>query len=293
MQLWGVDFTCAPSARKPGVVALGSRSGGVVRLQQLRLLPRLADFEALLQDSGPWLGAFDFPFGLPRAFVQAQRLGETAADVIAEVQRRCPTRMDFRALVDSWGNTQPAGRRLLHRATDTAMDGARSTSPLQTRYVPVGFMYYEGFSRLVKAGVQAPGLVSGDANRVALEGYPGLLAHQLIARRSYKNDASHERLMARKDIVEALEQGRTPLGLRLKLTPAQAGDLVADAQGDKLDAVLCLMQAAWAQTQPRLAQPAQVDAVEGWITGAAVHTGTAADTRSDAIAGAAASTRAA
>ncbi|MCY7314861.1 MAG: DUF429 domain-containing protein [Rubrivivax sp.] len=270
-----MDFTCAPAARKPSVVALGSCTGAVLRLQQLLLLPRMADFDALLHRLGPWLGAFDFPFGLPRAFVQAQQLGDTAAGVIAEVHRRCATRMDFRALIDSFGNTQPAGQRLLHRATDVAMLGVRSTSPLQTRYVPVGFMYYEGFSRLVKAGVHLPALVDGDAQRVAIEGYPGLLAHQLIARRSYKNDNSAERLMARKDIVEALEQGRTPLGLRLKLSPAQAGELVADAQGDKLDAVLCLMQAAWAQTQPRLAQPATVDAVEGWITGA----GSAADLR--------------
>ena len=265
--LWGVDFTCAPSVRKPSVLAIGTASGAVLRLQGLERLPRMADFEALLQRPGPWFGAFDFPFGLPRAFVQAQQLGDSAAEVSAELHRRCATRMDFRALVDAWGNTQPAGQRLLHRATDGAMPGIRSTSPLQTRYVPVGFMYYEGLSRLLAAGVQLPALAEGDGLRVAVEGYPGLLAHQLIGRRSYKNDASAERLLARKDIVEALEQGRTNLGLRLKLTPAQAGELVADALGDKLDAVLCLMQAAWAHTRPRHGQPAQVDAVEGWITG--------------------------
>jgi hypothetical protein len=92
------------------------------------------------------------------------------------------------------------------------------------------------------------------------------LAHELIGRRSYKNDASAERLLARKTIVEVLEQGRTRLGLRLKLTPAQAGELVADVSGDRLDAVLCLAQAAWAAGQPRFGQPAEVDAVEGWIT---------------------------
>ena len=267
-ELWGVDFSSAPSAKKPITVARGVLVGSVLRLQRLDLLPRLADFEALLATPGPWLGAFDFPFGLPRAFVHAQGLGDTAQAVITALQLRCATRMAFRALVDSWGNTQPAGQRLLHRATDGAMPGLSSTSPLQTRYVPVGFMYYEGFSRLLAAGAHLPALLAGDTARTALEGYPGLLAHELIGRRSYKNDDSSERLLARKDIVEALEQGRTRLKLRLKLTPAQAGALVADTTGDRLDAVLCMAQAAWASTQPRWGQPAHVDPLEGWITSA-------------------------
>jgi hypothetical protein len=100
---------------------------------------------------------------------------------------------------------------------------------------------------------------------VALEGYPGLLAFEVVGRRSYKNSAEADRLITRKDIVEALEQGRTRLGLRLKLTPAQAGELVADASGDRLDAVLCLAQAAWAAGRPGFGLPAPMDAVEGWI----------------------------
>ncbi|WP_434965528.1 hypothetical protein, partial [Escherichia coli] len=78
-------------------------------------------------------------------------------------------------------------------------------------------------------------------------------------RRSYKSDTkaaqTPERLIARKDIVDALEQGRTRLGLRLKLSHAQRDALVADASGDSLDAVLALLQAAWAATQPRYGWP--------------------------------------
>jgi len=264
--LWGVDFSCAPGRRKPIVVARGRLAAGVLRLEKLDVVPSLGDFEALLAEPGPWLGAFDFPFGLPREFVASLALGESADEVIAELQQRCTHRMGFRALVDAWGNGRPAGSRLLHRRTDAAMPGISSSSPLQTRYVPVGLMYFEGLSRLVRSGVTIPGLRAGDPARVAVEAYPGLLAFELIGRRSYKNQASPDRLIARKDIVDALEQGRTRLRLRLKLSHAQREALVDDPLGDRLDAALCLMQAGWASTRPDGGLPAGVDPVEGWIT---------------------------
>ncbi len=266
--LLGVDFTCAPGRRKPITVARGRLLGGVLQLQAVQAVESLPAFEAVLAEPGPWFGAFDFPFGLPRAFVEAQGLGHSSAEVMATLRQRCPTRMAFRALVDAWGNTRPAGQRLLHRATDTALGEVTSTSPLQTRYVPVGFMYFEGLSRLLQAGVTLPGLHEADAQRVAVEGYPALLAHALVGRRSYKNSELPDRLITRIDMVDALEQGRSPLGLRLKLSHALREALVADASGDRLDAVLCLLQAGWAVRQPRCGLPAQVDAVEGWIAGA-------------------------
>jgi len=264
-ELLGIDFTCAPSRRKPITVARGRLAGAVLRLDRLDALPALTDFEALLAQPGPWFGAFDFPFGLPRGFVDALGLGESAAAVSSELHRRCSDRMAFRALVDAWGNTQPRGQRLLHRATDGAMPGLSSTSPLQTRYVPVGFMYFEGLSRLLAAGVSLPRLHEGDAQRLAVEAYPGLLANELVGRRSYKNSPEPDRLIARKDIVDALEQGRTRLGLRLKLSHAQRESLIDDASGDRLDAALCLVQAGWASSRPDAGLPASVDAVEGWI----------------------------
>ena len=103
-----------------------------------------------------------------------------------------------------------------------------------------------------------------------------MLARELLgtAKRSYKNDAkalqTPERLIARKVMLTALENGQTRLGLRLKLTHAQRERLVDDASGDSLDAVLCLMQAAWAWQQheagqPRYGLPAAMDPLEGWI----------------------------
>ncbi len=66
----------------------------------------------------------------------------------------------------------------------------------------------------------------------------------------------------------ALDRGATRLGLRLKLTHAQREALIQDASGDRLDAALCLMQAAWASTQPGFGLPAGIDPLEGWIVSA-------------------------
>jgi hypothetical protein len=135
-------------------------------------------------------------------------------------------------------------------------------------------MLHAAVPLLLAAGVHLPGLHDGDRTRVALEAYPGLLARELIGRRSYKNDdrskQTPERLIARKDIVTALEAGRTRLDLRLKLSHPQRDALVHDASGDSLDAVLCLLQAAWAQRQgpPRYGLPEELDPLEGWIVSA-------------------------
>ena len=302
--LYGLDFSCAPSKRKPLTLARGVRQGQVVKLDRVDLLTTLDDWSAWLQseDSTGLMGC-DFPFGLPRPFVGAlascgpgdlmaalqgvvenQPLPDMAPSspaspaerLIQALHAHCKDRAGFQKLVDDWGSqwdiTRPTGSKLLHRVTDQAMPGISSTSPLQTRYVPVGKMYFEGLIRLIEANFSLPGLRPGRENAVALEAYPGLLAGEILGRRSYKSetDATSDRLIARMDLVDALEQGRTRLGLRLKLTPAQRDHLVSDPKGDRLDAVLCLVQAAWADLQrenghPCWGLPTPVDPVEGWI----------------------------
>jgi hypothetical protein len=109
---------------------------------------------------------------------------------------------------------------------------------------------------------------------VALEAYPGLLARELLGRRSYKSDErarqTPERFIARKDLLTALEDGRTRLGLQLRLSHAQRDALAQDASGDSLDAVLCLLQAAWGAGRHAAGDglyglPAELDRLEGWI----------------------------
>ncbi|PZP34377.1 MAG: DUF429 domain-containing protein [Roseateles depolymerans] len=263
----GADFTSAPSRRKPITIASGEMQGQVVRLRGLRALIDLAAFEAWLREPGPWVAGLDLPFGLPRELVEA--LGWPTEYPALMAYYAALSRDEIRATFAAFCAARPAGAKFAHRAGDLPAGASPSM-----RWVnpPVAFMLHAGVPRLMAAGVQLPGLHAGDPERVALEAYPGLLARELIGRRSYKSDAkatqTPERLIARKDIVEALEQGRTRLDLRLKLSHAQRDDLVADASGDRLDAVLAMLQAAWGTTRPRYGWPAQVDPLEGWILSA-------------------------
>lgn len=268
LRLLGVDFTSAPTRRKPITVAHGLLEGpSRVRLSRVDALQDFAAFEALLREPGQWLGGFDFPFGLPRELVASLGWPLRWDALIAHYTAfdRAAIRERFAAFCDA----RPVGAKFAHRACD----GPAGSSP-SMKWVnpPVAFMLHAGAPRLLAAGVHVPGLRDGDASRVALEAYPGLLARELIGTRPYKSDerAKHtpERLIARKDLVDALEQGRTRLGLRLRLSHAQRDELVDDGSGDRLDAVLCLVQAAWASRQPRYGLPAEVDPIEGWIASA-------------------------
>ena len=265
--VFGVDFTSAPRRAKPIRIASGQRHGAVVRLAGLLALHSLAEFGDWLARPGPWVAGLDLPFGLPRELVE--HLG-WPTDYAALIDHYASLdRADIRDRFAAFCDARPAGAKFAHRACD----GPAGASP-SMKWVnpPVAWMLHAGVPLLIAAGVHLPGHLAGDESRVALEAYPGLLARELISRRSYKSDTkaaqTPERLIARKDIVDALEQGRTRLGLRLKLSHAQRDELVADASGDSLDAVLAMLQAAWAAQQPRYGWPEGVDPLEGWIASA-------------------------
>lgn len=263
----GVDFSSRPTRRKPVVVAQGLAAGPTVKLQALHCFDTLEGFGLWLKQPGPWVGGFDFPFGLPRELVE--HLGWPTQWLSLMRHYAALERPAIRDTFAAFCNARPVGHKFAHRATDGP---AGSSTSMKWVNPPVAYMLHAGVPLLLDAGVDLPGLLDGDKARVALEAYPGLLARELIGRRSYKNDdaakQTAERLIARKDILAALEQGRTRLNLRLKLTPAQHDALIADASGDRLDAVLCLLQAAWAAGQEHWGLPAGFDPVEGWIVGA-------------------------
>jgi hypothetical protein len=263
----GVDFTSRPTARKPIVVALGRFDGHAVRLDALASHTSFEAFSGWLSAAGDWVGAFDLPFGLPRELVTT--LGWPTEWLPLMRHYAGLSRAEIRDTFAAFCDARPAGAKFAHRACDRP---AGSSPSMKWVNPPVAYMLHAGVPLLLDAGVHLPGLHAGDATRVALEGYPGLLAREVLGARSYKSDErarqTPERLIARKDLVDALEQGRTRLAVRLRLSHAQRDALVADASGDRLDAVLCLLQAAWARAQPAFGRPVLADALEGWIVSA-------------------------
>ncbi|MDO9114028.1 MAG: DUF429 domain-containing protein [Polaromonas sp.] len=267
--LIGCDFSSSPTRRKPIVLASGSLSGGRVLLAGLERIASLQAFGDWLSQPRAWLGAFDFPFGLPRELVEHLGWPGTWAALMAHYASL--SREEIRQTFAAFCAARPVGGKFAHRATDVP---AGSSPSMKWINPPVAFMLHAGVPRLLAAGVHLPGLHAGDLSRVALEAYPGLLAREVLGRRSYKSDdrlkQTPDRLIARKDLITALEMGQTRLGLRLKLSHAQRDTLVDDASGDSLDAALCLMQAAWAQAQRAQGAalyglPGDVDPLEGWI----------------------------
>ena len=276
--LIGCDLSSSPTSRKPIVIARGGLRGDVVVLERLEFLPSLDAFERWLAQSGPWTGGFDLPFGLPRELVQT--LNWPLAWEPCMRHYASLSRADIRAVFAAFCDARPTGSKFAHRACDRP---AGSSPSMKWVNPPVAYMLHAGVPRLLDAGVEFPGMhvparaTSDRQRRVALEAYPGLLARELLGTRSYKSDdrakQTPERLIARKDLLTALEAGRTRLGLRLKLTHAQRDALVDDAKGDSIDAALCLVQAAWGEQRhamgdPRFGLPTHMDTLEGWIVSA-------------------------
>jgi hypothetical protein len=257
------------------VLALGHVAQGRVQLREMVRLHTLQDFADWLCHPQAWVGGFDLPFGLPRELVQT--LGWPTEWQACMQHFAALSRAEIRETFKAFCDARPVGGKFAHRATDAP---AGSSPSMKWVNPPVAYMLHAGVPLLMQAGVCLPRLhtpppsrPAHEGFRIALEAYPGLLARELIGNTSYKSDdkakQTPERLIARKQLLQALELGQTRLGLRLKLTHAQHDTLVDDASGDCMDAVLCMVQAAWAQLQHEAGDahyglPA-CDPLEGWI----------------------------
>jgi hypothetical protein len=287
--LVGVDFTSAPSRRKPITVAHGRWQSGKplpsFRLDGIRELETLEAFEEFLLGGSvpgagadsrepfrrePWIGGFDLPFGQPRSLIEHEGW-PTEWPAFVEffcAQPRAALRDTFRR----WCDGRPAGDKFAWRKTDKP---AGSSPAMRWTNPPVAWMMHAAIGRMLRAGLSFPAhrFPSGHGrpravDRIAFEAYPGFTARK-VCRTSYKSDLpaaqTPERARNRRAIIAALVAGSAGLDITLALSPAWSRRLAADGSGDLLDAVICCLQAAHAAALPDDGLPADLDPLEGWI----------------------------
>ena len=266
MRIYGVDFTSAPRQRKPIAVAVAEARDEQLLVSEIEELVDFPVFERLLQRPGPWVGGFDFPFGLSREAVTDLGWPLEWSPLMSHF--RSLERVAFKRTLDEYRQTRPAGSRYASRAGDTA-SGAHPSVKLVNP--PVGFMFFEGAPRLAAAGVNVPGLRTTCDTRVALEAYPGFFVRrQLGILASYKSDRvlhhTPARRRVREEILAALQKGLL-LGVKVRLIGDVERRVIEDGSGDSIDAVICAAQAhwGWVRRESNYGLPPTLDPLEGWI----------------------------
>ncbi len=263
--VFGIDFTSAPSPRKPITCARAVYDGRALTFEELVHYHDFESFEALLETPGPWVAGADLPFGQPRRLVENIGWPGTWAGYVREVSRL--DRAGFRGALENYKRDRPQGDKQHKRACDVL---ARSQSPQTLHFTPVALMFFEGAPRFLEAGVHLPYNHDGDDTRLVLEAYPGVSARQLIGATGYKSDNKHkqtiEQRRARQDLLTRLtgKVGEQLYGFSIDAPP----ELADDPGADDLDALICAVQAAWGYSQAGCGYgaPANLDRLEGWIS---------------------------
>lgn len=264
MNVYGIDFTSAPTHRKRITCLECGLDGDLLTAGTLHEWPTFDGFEDMLRHPGPWIAGMDFPFGQARKFIETIGWPSTWGGYVDHVGTL--TRQEFRTALDTYRANRPSGDKEHRRKTDIA---AGSISPQKLYGTPVGLMFFEGATRLRTARVTIPGLQTGDSTRIVLETYPGVLARHLIGRHSYKQDTkkkqTDEQQSARQSLIQTLfgNKLQDAYGLQIK-APLYLAD---DPTGDQLDALLCAIQAAWGwrNRDHAYGSSRDFDPLEGWI----------------------------
>ncbi|HEX2729639.1 MAG TPA: DUF429 domain-containing protein [Rubrobacteraceae bacterium] len=267
MKIYGLDFTSAPTGKKPLVAVACFLDGRTLRVEGVETLGGFEGFEAFLGGPGEWVCGMDFPFGQPRDLVKALRWPETWEGYVGEVGR-LPKEV-FESAIRNDMASRPAGRKWRYRLADRR---SGSSSAMMLFRVPVGKMFYRGAPRLLDSGVNVVPCRPSAAARTAVEAYPAVVARRFLGRASYKRDGVPDtpaRRAARETLVSGVRSDtlRKAYGFTVALDGGIEVELVADPAADALDSVLCAVQAAWAYSKREegWGVPPECDPDEGWI----------------------------
>lgn len=265
LTLLGVDFTSAPSRRKRITVAAANLHDRRLTIARIDRFSDFGAFERMLGIPGPWVGGFDFPFGLPRELVLQLGWPTSWAQLMMHIREI--GKPAYVAALNQVRQSRPYGARYLSRRGDAL---AGSSSPMKLVNPPVGLMLFEGAPRLLQAGLSIVPCAASDDNRIAVEVYPGYLVRK-ITRASYKKDGvdgmAPSRLATRRLLLDALQSHmHVTSDIAVRLCADQARECMEDGSGDAIDAVICAVQAAQAvRLGASFGMPPHADTFEGWI----------------------------
>ncbi|NCZ58821.1 MAG: DUF429 domain-containing protein [Betaproteobacteria bacterium] len=199
MAIVGVDFTSAPSARKPIVVARAwlerevsqatcadSTDPWILTIKSIDRYHDWGSYESFLAtpaknddqfSQSAWLmGGFDFPFGLPKALLKAWQWDRLDYRQIAERFSEHDRHYWVNRL-KAFCDARAVGDKFAHRACDYP---AGSSPSMKWVNPPVVFMYREGFKRLIKAQWLLPGFESLETS-AASTAAPIAAQHEVFA----------------------------------------------------------------------------------------------------------------
>lgn len=268
MKILGLDFTSAPRKSKPITVAHGTLTGDRLAITSLATILDFEGVKVLLSSSGPWIAGLDFPFGLPRRFLEVVGWRGEWAEQAERVSRM--TKGEFESVLMTYKAAEPDGQKEPLRRTDRL---TKAKSPLKLHNPPVGKMYFEGVRLLLNSETSILPCRPSGSNRIVVESYPAVPARFLIETEPYKNDTKKsqtlEQCRARQKIIRGFKtaQFHRSYHLTVDLVRAVAENAETDPSGDSLDAVLACIQAASASLDPagRFYIPKDADSCEGWI----------------------------
>lgn len=266
MRVYGIDFTSTPNPRKPIPCAVCNLTSNELHIVDIELLENWQDFLSFLNHPGNWIAGIDFPFGLPEELVEELNLPRVWSDYVYILGQL--TLSEFIFLLDNYRLKKPPGKKHLYRQTDRL---AGALSPMMVHGIPVGRMFHAGAPLLRQSGACILPCRPNDHPQIVVEAYPALLARQVLRKLPYKNETSGEPSLQenRQKLIDGLNDPTIIhlYGFQTNLPPRLAAQCIEDSRGDRLDAVLCAVQAAWSyrQSPPRYGIPVECNPNEGWI----------------------------
>ena len=270
MQIVGLDFTSAPTQTKPLIMAVGHMERNQLTLQMIHRWHTFELLEAWLGQSPHCVAGFDCALGLPLRFLQNFEWETDWAQMIARV--RALGKTEFVRAVREYSRVRAKGDRYHFRHTDKL---AGAQSPMQMDYIPVGKMFYEGATRLETFGANLPAHRVTASACTVVEVYPALFVRALTGvKGGYKSEQNPAHgFNQRAHLLEQLTMGAARFyDVEIHLSEADQACCLADHKGDTLDAVLAMIQAAWAyqQRDHNYGIPTTIPRAEGWIVDPAV-----------------------